>query len=334
MELLKKLCDASGVSGYEDEVREILIDSVGSCTDSTYVDSLGNLFMNKGEDKQGPHLMLVAHMDEVGLMVERIDDEGFIQFVAVGGVDPRVLPAKRIRVGREGIPGVIGFFSEKEEGGKIIPISTLRIDVGAGSRLEAQRHVEPGDPVWFDTSLEQAGDILKGKAFDDRAGCYMLAELAKEDFDLPVSFVWTVQEEVGLRGGRLAAARVRPDILIVLEGTAAGDVPTEKDVARNPYMGKGPVITILDWSLVCDRRLVEILTETADQNKIPWQYKRPLIGGTDAGAAVRVKALAAAVLAIPSRYIHSPVALANRKDIINTMELVKAVRGRMREVMS
>ncbi len=336
MEFLKRLCDAPGVSGYEDAVRDILIDAVGPYADSVHTDHLGNLYMTKGQEKQGPHLMFAAHTDEVGLMVERIDDEGFIKFMTLGGIDPRVLPAKRVRIGKECICGVIGIkpihLSDKEESKKVMPISDLRIDIGASSRSETERFVDVGDPIWFDTSFEQWGDILKAKAFDDRAGCYMMTKLIRHEFRFPVTFVWTVQEEVGLRGARIAAARVRPDIILVLEGTGAGDVPTDKDVARRPFLGKGPVITILDRTVVCNQRLVELLTDTADREHIPWQFKRPLVGGTDAGAAVRVKPLHAAVLAIPARYIHSPVALANVKDIINTIELVKAACGRFGEV--
>lgn len=317
-------------------MRDILMDAVGPYADSVHTDHLGNLYMTKGQGKKGPHLMLAAHTDEVGLMVRGIDEEGSIRFIELGGIDPRVLPAKRVRIGKQGIPGVIGIkpihLSDKEKRDTVTPISDLRIDIGALSKSEAERFVDVGDPVWFDTSFERHDDILKAKAFDDRAGCFMMAELIKHEFEIPVTFVWTVQEEMGLRGARIAAARVRPDILIVLEGTGAGDVPTDKDVARRPYLGKGPVITILDRTAVCNQRLVDLLTDTADREHIPWQYKRPLVGGTDAGAAIRVKSLHAAVLAIPARYIHSPVALADLKDIINTIELVKVVCGRFGEV--
>ncbi len=336
MELLKQLCDAPGVSGHEDAVREILIKAVGSYAESVHVDSLGNLFMTKGKGKKGPHLMFTAHTDEVGLMVERIDEQGFIKFMTLGGIDPRVLPAKRVRIGKEGIPGVIGIkplhLSDKEESKKVSPISDLRIDIGASSKDQVERFVDVGDPIWFDTLFEQQGDILKAKAFDDRAGCYMLTELIKHEFRFPVTFVWSVQEEMGLRGARVATTRVRPDIMIVLEGTGACDVPTDADVARRPFLGKGPVVTILDKTVVSNQRLVELLCRSADHEGIPWQFKRPLVGGTDAGAAVRVKALGAAVVAIPARYIHTPVALAHLKDIINTIELVKAAAERLREV--
>jgi endoglucanase len=336
VELLKRLCDAPGVCGHEEAVREILINAAGSYADSVHVDSLGNLFMTKREKKSGPRVMFAAHTDEVGLMVERIDDDGFIRFMVLGGIDPRVLPAKRVKIGKECIPGVIGIkpihLLDKEERKEVTPLSDLRVDTGASSRSEAERFVDVGDPIWFDTSFEQWGDVLKAKAFDDRAGCYMMAELIKHEFGFPATFVWTVQEEVGLRGARAAAARVRPDIILALEGTGAGDVPTDKDVARRPFLGKGPVVTILDRTMVADKRLVELLCQTADHEGIPWQFKRPLIGGTDAGAAIRVKPLHAAVLAIPCRYIHSPVALADVKDIINTIELVKAACGRFGEV--
>ncbi|MCK4333264.1 M20/M25/M40 family metallo-hydrolase [candidate division WOR-3 bacterium] len=336
MELLKRLCDAPGVCGHEEAVREILINAVGPYADSVHTDHLGNLYMTKGQEKQGPHLMFAAHTDEVGLMVRGIDEEGSIRFIELGGIDPRVLPAKRVRIGKDAICGVIGIkpfhLSDKEERKEVTPLSDLRVDIGASSKDQVERFVDVGDPIWFDTSFEQWGDILKAKAFDDRAGCYMMTELIRHEFRFPVTFVWTVQEEVGLRGARIAVARVRPDIILVLEGTGAGDVPTDKDVARMPFLGKGPVVTILDRTVVCNQRLVEFLTDAADREHIPWQFKRPLVGGTDAGAAVRVKPLHAAVLAIPARYIHSPVALADLKDIINTIELVKAACGRFGEV--
>ncbi|MBN2378399.1 M42 family peptidase [candidate division WOR-3 bacterium] len=338
MELLKQLSDAAGVSGFEDEVRQILVDNVASYAESVHVDSIGNLYMSKGEGKAGPRVMFAAHTDEVGLMVKEVDDEGFVRFLVVGGIDPRVLPAKKVRLGSQKIPGVIGvgkMHPEHEEAlKKIIPVSDMRIDIGASSKTQAERFLDVGAPVWFDTRMEQHGDILKGKAFDDRAGCYMLSELIREDFDMPVTFAWTCQEEVGLRGGRIAAARVRPDIVIALEGTGAGDSPVDENLIRSPCMGSGPVVTIIDWSLAANQKLYELFTETADREGIRWQYKRPLIGGTDAGAAIRVKALAAAVIAVPSRYIHSPVALVNLKDIISIIRLVKAFKGRLGEVVS
>lgn len=336
MELLKRLCDAPGVSGHEDKVGEIIMQEASSFTDSVEVDHLGNLYMTKRQGKKGPHVMFAAHTDEVGLMVERADEQGFIKFLSVGGIDPRVLPGKRVRVGSEAIPGVIGMkpyhLSSEAERGEVIDIKDLRVDIGASSKTQAVKYCEPGTVMWFDTELSQHGDILKAKAFDDRAGCYMLVELARHRFDFPVTFAWTVQEEVGLRGGRLATARVMPDIIIVLEGTGAGDVPPVRDSTRIPYLGKGPVITIMDWSVVCTEKMLALLVDTASENDIPYQLKRPFIGGTDAGAAIRVKALVTAVLAVPSRYIHSPVALAHRKDIMNTLELVKAACGRIKEV--
>jgi endoglucanase len=317
-------------------VRNIVAEEITPFADSVFADHIGNLIATVGRDKSGPHVMFSAHTDEVGLMVQSIDEEGFIRFVAVGGVDPRVCPAKRVRTGKHAVPGVIGIkplhLSSKDEGKKVIGYPDLYIDIGASSAKQASEMVEVGDTVWFDTQLEVCGDILKAKAFDDRAGCYMLAELIKHPFDFPASFVWSVQEEVGLRGARIATARVRPDVIVVLEGTGAGDVPTGKDVARRPFLGKGPVVTILDWSVVATPRLVDLVTGTGDREGIPWQYKRPLVGGTDAGAAIRVKPVEAVVLAIPSRYIHSPVALAHRNDIMNTCELVKAALPRLGDI--
>jgi len=336
VELLKNLCEAGGVPGYEDEVRRLVMEAVGSYTDTLEADALGNLYAGKGADRPGPHITFAAHTDEVGLMVERVTDEGYLKFTTLGGIDPRVLPAKRVRVGGQAIAGVIGvnpfhYSNTDEADTKVIPVCELHIDIGASSRSQAERFAEPGTPVWFDTAFERHGDVLKAKAFDDRAGCYMLAELARHEFDSPVSLVWTVQEELGLRGARLIASRLKPDVLVVLEGTAAGEAPA--DAVHSPSLGKGPVITILDRSVAADERLVELFVRTADESRIPWQFKRPLVGGTDAGAVVRTRPVRAAVLAIPARYIHSPVALADAKDIINTIELVKRAAERFKEVV-
>lgn len=336
MELLRRLCDAPGVSGYEDAVRDILTGEVGGHAQEVKVDHLGNLYMSKGLDKKGPHVMFAAHMDEVGLVAEGVDDDGFIKIMPAGGIDPRVLPGKRVKAGPCGIPGVIGckplHLETKDEIKKVTSFSGLRVDIGASSRQQVERFIEPGTPFSFDTVFEELNPVLKGKAFDDRAGCYILAELIESDFDFPCTFVWTVQEEVGLRGGYVAAFRVKPDILLVLEGTGACDVPTDRDVARNPFLGKGPVLTVLDSRMACEENLLGLVIDTASREGIGWQYKRPLIGGTDAGAAVRVRPVSAAVIAIPARYIHSPVALAHREDIINTVNLLRAVAGRLKEV--
>ncbi|NLI98984.1 M42 family metallopeptidase [bacterium] len=328
-EFLKELTDTNGLPGLEDEVRTLIHDKVSSYADEVETDWLGNLYMTKGKGNRGPHLAFAAHMDEVGLMVDRVDEDGYIKLTPLGGIDPRVLLAKRVTVGKERIPGVIGsvppFLVDAMDSKKVIGIKDLRLDIGASSKAQAQSLVSPGDPVAFDTNFEARDGIIKGKAFDDRLGCYILAELIREDYDVPVTFIWTVQEEVGLRGARIASARVKPDILIVVEGTGAGDVPVDKDTSRLPRIGKGPVITILDGSVVASRRLMDFITNTADACGLPWQYKRPLVGGTDAGAAVRVKSLDAAVVAVPSRYIHSPVAISSTDDIINAIKLVKKV---------
>lgn len=332
---LKKLCDLPGLPGFETSVCEFIRKTIERYAESVRMDSLGNLYATKGMGKPGPHVMFAAHMDEVGLMVDRIDSEGFISFIPLGGIDPRILPAKRVRVGKENIPGVIGVrpphLEEKENLSKVISMSALNIDIGATSKEETEKYVEPGDQIMFDTSFESLGELVKGKAFDDRLGCYALTELIKDDFDFPCTFVWTVQEEAGLRGARLASRAVQPDFLFVIEGTGAGDVPVDKDVSRAPELGKGPVITLLDASAVFGKKFVDFVTSIADRYEIPWQYKRPLVGGTDAGAAVREKALHAVVIAMPCRYIHSPVAISSVKDIINTIKLVKSVTKNLNE---
>ncbi len=338
LDLLKKLCDVSGLPGQEEKVTQIIREDVSEYADKVYTDHLGNLYMEKGLGKSGPHLMFAAHTDEVGLMVEKIDEDGCIKFLPLGGVDSRVLLAKRVRVGENEITGVIGVkphhLSTFEEQSKVIPIHELRIDIGSASKIQTEKFVQVGDPICFDTDFELQDGCVKAKALDDRVGCFIMTELIKGTFDIPVTFVWTVQEEVGLRGASLATARIQPDILIVLEGTGAADVPVNGDLARNPSLGAGPVITVLDGSVVCNEDLLNLFTEVANSNNIPWQYKRPLVGGTDAGAAVRVKSLRTAVVAVPSRYIHSPVALTTLSDINTTLELVRATSRKLGEVFS
>ena len=319
-ELLEKLSNARGVAGQEGEVRAILREELTPHVDELTVDSIGNLIVRK-ESPNGAvqhRVLLAAHMDEVGGMVMRSNPDGTLKFRNVGGLDPRILPGKRVRIGAEAVPGVILRAPHVARSGKrVTPIADLLIDTGGAGGIE------PGDMITFESGYEQYGRLLKGKAFDDRVGCYMLAQLLKEEYPCELVGAFTVQEEIGLRGAGVAAYTVEPDVAVALEGTVADDLPRQEDVSPTTEVGRGPAISVMDRSAHADRRLVRILTETAAAHDIPYQFKQPGIGGTDVGTIHLARAgVPAVAVAVPCRYIHTPAALMDPADVENTIELM------------
>ncbi|HIE29883.1 TPA: M42 family peptidase [Candidatus Poribacteria bacterium] len=338
---LEKLSNASGVSGFEDEARQIIKEEISPHVDSVSTDSMGNLFATKKSDADKPKIMLAAHLDEVGLFVDFIEKNGAVRFQKVGGIDNRVLLSKRVYVGREKKPGVIGakpihLQKPEERGKKVVASDEMFIDVGASSKEEAEKVAKVGDPIVFATKCVQSDNILRGKAFDDRAGCGVLVELLKKEYPMTMHAVFTVQEELGLRGARIAAYAVNPDYAFALEGTPAGDVPTRpetRDVSPSTALGEGPAITIMDRSVISDKRLVNLLVDTAKQFNIPYQFKRAVSGGTDSGAIhLTREGVPSATVAVPVRHIHSPVCIMNLSDFHNTVELMYRTLCRMTEM--
>ena len=325
---IEKLSNAFGVSGNEDEVRTLIEDEIKDSVDSIETDSIGNLITYKSGKKRRPKVMLAAHMDEVGFMITNIEKDGWLKFNTVGGIDDRVLPSKVVMVGDKKIRGVIGIppphLTKKSERDKVIKIKDLRIDIGAKNKEDAEKYVKTGDYATFATNFSRMENgLIKGKAFDDRIGCAILTELLKDTYPFALYGVFTVQEEVGLRGATVAAYRVEPEVAFVLEGTAAGDFPIKKDLSKAAHVGKGTVVTHMDRSVICDKELVSLLINIAEKNGIPYQFKRPMIGGTDAGKIRTTKSgTKAAVLSVPLRYIHSPVSIASLSDIENTKRLI------------
>ncbi|MFN2269825.1 MAG: M42 family metallopeptidase [Anaerolineae bacterium] len=335
--ILKELSEAIGISGDEGEVRAVVIDAVRAHADDVRVDAMGNvLAFKRGTGRDRLRVMLAAHMDEIGLMVVGHDNDGFLKVRAVGGIDPRLLPGALFRVGPERVPGVIGLkpvhLLKEEEGEKVLQIEDLVVDIGAKGKDEAKKLAPLGTCASFATQFRQMGpSTVSGKAFDDRAGCAVLVELLRGErfrFDLHAAF--TVQEEVGLRGAEVAAYAIEPDCAFALEGTVADDLPKEKDVSPTTQLGKGPAITVMDHSFISDRRLLRLLTSTAEELGIPYQFKQPGIGGTDAGAIHRSRAgVPSVTVAVPSRYIHSPVALLSLEDFDNTVRLMRESLSRL-----
>ncbi|RKZ23598.1 M42 family peptidase [bacterium] len=321
--MLDKLVNAFGPSGNENEVRELIKKEIEPYVDKIEVDAMGNLYAIKGEN---PEILVCAHMDEVGFMVVEINEDGTLKFLPVGGIDIRTVLGKRVKVGRNKIPGVIGSKAVhllKPEEEKALPQwENLYMDCGFTKKDEAQKEISPGDYAVFDTEYTENGEYLIGKAFDDRIGCYITLELAKKNFPFPIAFVFTVQEEVGLRGASVVGNKLPVKIGLILEATAAGDFPQEKDLGRFPAPGKGPVITRLDKRCICDKELVDLLISIAEENGIPYQIKKPTVGGTDAGKIhLSREGVRCAVISVPARYIHSPVSVIHKKDVENTMKL-------------
>ena len=344
--LLQQLSEASGVSGHEQEVRALLLPAIRNQVDACRVDGVGNLIaLKKATVSSRLRVLLAAHMDEVGLMITFVEDNGLLRFAKVGGIDDRVLPARTVLIGDKRLPGVIAVkpvhLTDKGERDKIMEWKQLAIDIGASSKAEAEKLVQRGDYAVFATeyrSLAPDGSAwrtVQGKAFDDRAGCAILAELLAEHFSFDLSAGFTVQEEVGMRGARVVSYAENPDAAVVLECTGANEVPTTKDVSPSTRLGAGPAITIRDNSFVADARLVELFTTVAEQRGIPHQFKQPNIGGTDAGAIHRSRAgIPSITIAVPARYIHSPAAIMDLNDFENTIALLREALPRLPDAVS
>lgn len=330
--LLEKLSNARGVSGNEAEVRDILIQAIRDHVDDYRVDTLGNLIaFKKAKGTRGKKplkVMLAAHMDEVGLMIVHHESNGQLRFRKVGSIDDRVLLSKVVWIGKDKIPGIIGVkpvhLLKQKERGQVVEVDSMTIDIGAKTKEEAQAAVKLGDYATFATEFAALGDgLAKGKALDDRAGCAALVEILKRAYPFDVYGVFTAQEEVGARGARTAAYAIEPHFAFALEGTVCDDSPKTKDVSPVTRVGAGPAITFMDHSLISDRRLVELLVETAKENKIPYQFKQAVAGGTDAGRIHLIKeGVPSVAVAVPVRYIHSPVSVLSQHDFEHTIALM------------
>lgn len=325
---LKTLCALSGPSGFEDPVRDYIVQQAKPYTDSVTVDAMGNLILfKKGAKSTGNKLMLCAHMDEVGMMITSITDEGYLKFDFVGGVDRRVAIGKRVLVGDKAVPGIIGIkayhlVSREEE--KTVPkTDSLYIDIGVKDKESAEKLVNLGDYAVFDSDWVEFGSgLVKAKALDDRVGCAVMLALLKEELPMDVTFAFTVQEEVGTRGAFGAAFRVTPEIALVLETTTAADIPSSAEHQRVCSPGKGPVVPFMDGGTIYDRSLFEMLRKLAVDNKIPWQTKHYVAGGTDARAVQRTKAGVRTVgMAAAVRYLHAPSSVGSMKDFEDMLRL-------------
>lgn len=329
-DMFKELCKLPGVSGDERAVSDYIIDKLSQIEGVEYkVDRLGNVLVKKrGKNRPKTRLMLSAHMDEVGLIINNVCDSGMLKFTPVGGIDPRVVLGRRVRVGKSGVLGIIGTKAvhlQNDEERKSAPsFDSLLIDIGASSLEDALKYVAPGDTAVFDSDFVSFGDeFVKSKAIDDRVGCAVLLEILSKDLAYDIEAAFNVQEEVGTRGARAAAFSIAPQVAIVVEATTAADVPTVPKEKKVCYLGKGPVISFMDGCTVYDRGLYDLAFEAAKDKGIPCQAKLAVAGGNDAGAIhlsrEGVKPLA---VSLPCRYLHSPSCVIKYEDAENTLALV------------
>lgn len=324
---LEELTNIYGVSGNEGRVRRYIKGILDEMGLAHKTDTMGNLIVHR--PGPGRRVMVCAHMDEVGMIVRGILENGLIAYDPIG-LDPRVVISKRVAVGAEDVPGVIGakaiHLQSREDLTHALPHRELYVDIGAKDRADAQKFVKLGDPISFITKFERLGeDTVKAKALDDRIGCAILLELLKDEYECDLYAVFTVQEEVGLRGAKAAVHTAAPDVALVLEGTTANDMPKAKEHEFVTKMGSGPAITFMDSGTMTRPKMLRALQETAKEADIPYQLRQGNRGGNDGGAIN--KALDGCVvggISVGCRYIHSPASLASIADIQNAYRLAHA----------
>jgi tetrahedral aminopeptidase len=329
IKLLSKICETPGAPGHEQRVRELVLRELKGLADEVRVDNMGNVIATR-KGKKNKKAMVAAHMDEIGFIVTHIDDHGFLNFIPLGGFDPKTLTAQRVIVhGRKDVIGVMGskpiHMMSAEERNKLVPISDYFIDLGLPKK-EVEKLVRVGDTVTRERSLIEMGNRVNCKSLDNRVSVYILLEtlraLKNPPFD--VVAVFTVQEEVGIRGAQASALDIQPDFGFGLDTTIAFDVPGAKPHEQVTHLGKGTAIKVMDASTICDYRMVEFMRRTAEKHKIPYQMELLPAGGTDTAGIQRYTpggSIAGAV-SIPTRHIHQVIEMCDKDDIVNSIKLL------------
>ncbi len=332
--LLKIICETPGAPGHEKRIRDFVIEQVKPYVDELKVDNLGNVFaLKKGKrNPDGKIAMVAAHLDEIGFIVTHIDDQGFLRFHTLGGFDPKTIVSQRVIVhGKKDLVGVIGckpiHVMNDEEKKSLPKITDFFIDLGM-QKEEVEKHVNIGNPVTRQRDFIEIGDCLSCKSIDNRISVYILIETLKALKEQPydVYGVFTVQEEVGLRGAQVAAHTLNPDFGFGLDTTIAFDLPGAQAHEKITSLGEGAAIKLMDASAICDYRMIAYMKQTADKHKITWQPEILTAGGTDtAGVQMRGKngAISGAV-SIPTRHLHQDIEMVNREDVKSCVALLKA----------
>ncbi len=332
-ELLSKICTTPGAPGFEQKVRELVIKEVKDLVDEVEVDNMGNVYAIK-RGKASKKVMIGAHMDEIGFMVTHIDDKGFIRFHTLGGFDPKTLTAQRVII--HGKKDIIGVMASKpihvmtaDERNKVAKLSDYFIDTGMTAD-EVKELVNIGDPITREREFIEMGQCVNGKSLDNRLAVFILLEtlrnLKGKEVPYDVYGVFTVQEEVGIRGANVSALRVNPDFGFGLDTTIAFDLPGAAAHEQITKLGEGTAIKIMDASTICDYRMVAFMKQTADKHNIKWQPEILTAGGTDTAGIQRMTeggSIAGAV-SIPTRHLHQVIEMAHKEDIQGSIDLLTA----------
>lgn len=325
--LLETLSNCSGPSGYEGEIRKVIKSEIINYVDDIIIDKIGNIVVHK--KGKGKKVVVDAHIDEVGFIIIGYNEDGTLKFSSLGGINSKVIPCKVVLIGKNKIPGIIGLkpihLQTKEERKNNISYESCCIDIGAKDKDEAKKFIKLGDYCVFSTKFKEFGTgLIKGKAFDDRMGCAVLIEILKENYDCDLYGVFNVQEEVGERGAYISAYNIQPDIGIAVEGTICADMPNIPDHLRATEIGKGPAISIMDKTSLFNKEIINEIIEIGNKKNIPYQFRRAVAGGNDAGAIhMSGEGAKVATISVPCRYIHSSVSVCSVDDYTNTVKLLK-----------
>jgi endoglucanase len=336
--LFKKISETPGAPGFEQPIRRVIIEEIKSLVDYLEVDHMGNLIAvkyGKRKPNDGRKVMVAAHMDELGLIVKYIDQDGFIRFHTLGGFDPKSLIGQRVIVhGKQDLIGVIGIkaihFMTDEERKRPLEVDDLYIDVGR-SQQQVMPYISIGDPITRERSLIELGNCVTGKSLDNRTGVFVLIETLRTLVEIPydVYAVFTVQEEVGLRGAQVAAHHIEPYFSLALDTSTSLDIPNVQPHDRVAKLGDGAGIKIMDGHTICDYRMVDYLKTVATQHNIAWQTDIKSVGGTDTAPLQRMpkKGSIAGALSIPIRYAHQVVEVVHQADVVAAIQLLQKALG-------
>ena len=332
--LLKNICEIPGAPGFESRIRKLVIEEVEPLVDKLEVDNMGSVIaFKKGKNNpDGKKVMIAAHMDEIGFIVTHIDDNGFLRFHTLGGFDPKTLTAQRVIVhGKKDLLGVMGskpiHVMTQEERNKNPKLTDYFIDLGMEPD-EVKEIISIGDPITRERELVEMGECVNCKSIDNRVSVFILIEALRQLKEVPfdVYGVFTVQEEVGIRGANVAAHNINPDFGIGLDTTIAFDLPGAQPHEKITSLGKGAAIKVMDASAIADYRMVDVLKKTAEANSISWQPEILTAGGTDTAGIQRMgkQGAIAGAISIPTRHLHQVIEMASKKDIAACTELLKA----------
>lgn len=332
VKLLKEICEIAGAPGFESPIRELVIQQIKDHVDEYSVDNMGNViaFKKGTKNPEGKKVMVAAHMDEIGFLVSHIDDNGFIRFQTLGGFDPKTLTAQRVIIhGREDVIGVMGskpiHVMKQEERNKPAKIEDYFIDCGMDKEA-VEKLIAIGDPVTRERELIEMGNCVNCKSIDNRISVYILVEALRKIENPAYDFygVFTVQEEVGLRGANVASHMINPDFGIALDTTIAYDLPGAQAHEKVTELGKGTAIKIMDAMTICDSRMVKFLKDTAANYNIKWQPEILAAGGTDTAGLQRMgkNGSIAGAISIPTRHLHQVIEMCDKDDVVSSINLL------------